>query len=458
MLLTRIGLILLLLASFPMSTFAQKGVSSMSVGVARAGIGSRGPNGHYLMPTPDMIRIEEFINYHRHTLPLPVDGKRVRLDAKQVSYDGKAVLQIGIATPQSLPSDEMAPLNLVLVIDRSGSMAGDRISNVKKAVRNLIEQFRESDKISIVGFSSDARVHLAPCKKTNISEIDVALSEIQAGGGTNLYAGLMLGYKQALKHFDPERTNRVIFLTDGNANIGTTDAEEIAAESKKCNKRGISLSTIGLGEDFNHQLLRELADKGHGLVHFVSDSQDIQKTFVKEVESLLAPAANKVRLTIDLGVDSSDARIFGYQPKKRDDGTYQFRLDDLNYGATQVVMIELPQSHANRYVSATLEYIDALSGEKNILTVESHRVIESKKHRMSVLLNYSIATLAASMHKAAKLSQDGKLARAQRQLEKAVERSKKILVDKNDKDAARIIKLAEGYLANIVHCNELTER
>lgn len=457
MLLTRIGLILLLLASYPMSTFAQMGVSSMSVGVARAGIGSRGPNGQYLMPTPDMIRIEEFVNYHRHTLPLPVDGKRVRLDVKQVSYDGKTVLQIGIATPQSLPSDEMAPLNLVLVIDRSGSMAGDRISNVKNAVRNLIEQFRESDKISIVGFSNDARVHLAPCKKTDISEIDLALSEIQAGGGTNLYAGLMLGYKQALKHYDPERTNRVIFLTDGNANIGTTDAEEIAAESKQCNKRGISLSTIGLGNDFNHQLLRDLAEKGHGLVHFVSDSQDIQKTFVKEVDSLLAPAANNVRLKIDLGVESADARFFGYQPKKRDDGIYQFRLADLNYGATQVVMIELPQ-RANRYVNATLEYIDAISGEKNTLTAESHREIESKKHRKSVLLNYSIATLAASMHKAAKLSQDGKLTRAHRQLEKAIERSTKILVDKNDKDAARIIKLAEGYLANIVHCNELTDR
>ena len=214
---------LLVTLAAPQLLLGQAGTSSMSVGVSRAGIARSGPRGQYRMPSPDMIRVEEYINYHRHELPLPKEDSRVRLDLQQLKLDnGKTVYQIGITTPRALDAETMPPLNIVLVVDRSGSMSGDRIANVKKAIHSMIEQFRETDKVTIVGFSNDARVHLEAARKTKLDKIQNALDSIRAGGGTNLYAGLMLGYQQALKHFDPERTNRVIFLTDGNANIGTT--------------------------------------------------------------------------------------------------------------------------------------------------------------------------------------------------------------------------------------------
>ena len=121
----------------------------------------------------------------------------------------------------------------------------------------------------------------------------------------------MMGYGEALKNFDAERTNRVIFLTDGNANVGQVESSQIAAESKKCIKKGISLVTIGLGVDFNNGLLREIADSGRGMMHFIGDAKDIEKTFVNEVDSLLAPAANNVRLVIDLEQDK-DLKVYGY--------------------------------------------------------------------------------------------------------------------------------------------------
>lgn len=432
---------------------AQQGVSSMSVGVSRAGIGVHGPNGRFLMPPPEMIRVEEYINYHRHALPFPAEGNRVHLDLARVQIEnGKQIVQVGITTPQEISNEQMAPLNLVLVIDRSGSMSGDRIANVKKAIRAMLENFRQTDKISIVGFSSDARVHLAPCKKGNVDRIDQAISEIEAGGGTNLYAGLMLGYQQALGNYDPEMTNRVIFLTDGNANIGTTETDEIASASKKCNQRGITLSTIGLGKDFNHQLLRELAERGRGLVHFVNDAKDIKKTFVKEVVSLLAPAANKVRLSIDFGSHEQPVKIFGYQPKRKGNSEYVIRLDDLNYGVTQVVLAELPATFPKNSLSAKISYVDAISNEKLEIASEcSEPSLDSNKIE-SLHRNYAIAKVAFAMRNAAELSQKSKFQNAEKQLVKGIKQARKWLKDPKDKAANRIIKLAEEYHTNIKEC------
>jgi Ca-activated chloride channel family protein len=113
------------------------------------------------MPVPEMIRVEEYINYHRHRLPLPKKGSRVHLDLQQMKLEnGKTVVQVGLTTPRALENDKIPPMNMVLVIDRSGSMGGDRIANVKKAIGEMIEQFRELDNVTIVGFSNTATVHL----------------------------------------------------------------------------------------------------------------------------------------------------------------------------------------------------------------------------------------------------------------------------------------------------------
>ena len=361
---------------YPTVLFAQAGTSSGSFGIARAGFYNVGSRGQYLMPSAEMIRVEEFINYHRHDLPLPVEGNRVRLDIRNLNLkNGKSVFQFGLTTPRAIDRDKQPPLNIVLVIDESGSMSGAKISNLKSALLSFVERFRKTDRISIVGFEQSARVILESVEKTKIDKITEAIQSIHAGGSTNLHAGLMCGYQIALKHFDEERTNRVIFLTDGNANVGVTESEEIANESRKCIKRGISLVTIGLGVDFNHGLLRELADSGRGVMHYVGDAQDIKKIFVDEIDSVLAPAARKVKLTLEFDGSTSTPKIYGYRPEKviADDGDrtkYVFRLDDLNHGATQVVLAKLRDSKSAIHGTATLSYVDAISNEKVSTTLE----------------------------------------------------------------------------------------
>ncbi len=404
------------------------------------------------MPSPEMFRVEEFVNYHRHRLPLPKDGSRVRLDVQQLRLEnGKTVLQFGITTPRAIDPQEMPPMNIVLVIDRSGSMSGDRIANVKKAIRAFIERFRETDTVTIVGFSNDARVHLEACEKTEYARIAQALDSIRAGGSTNLHAGLMLGYKEALKHFDLERTNRVIFLTDGNANVGVTESEEIARQSRECNKRGISLSTIGLGVDFNNGLLRQLADAGRGLIHFVGDSKDIKKTFISEIDSLLAPAARKVRLKIDFGEGCGTPKIYGYQPQQKG-SKYVFKLDDLNHGATQVVIARLPNTGGRPVVNATLRYIDAITGEDAQINQSLKQFFAHDGGSESIKRNYAIAVVASSIKSAAEASNDGQCRKAEERLKKGIKKARDYCGNRHDKDVERVVKIARDYRKEILDC------
>ena len=436
-----------LTALTPMLALAQDGVSSASMGVARSGFHRVGPDGKYRMPSPDLFRVEEFVNYHKHDLPLPGKGQRLQLNVKKMSIGSKKwLLQIGLATPRSVARDKIPPLNLVLVVDRSGSMGGSKMMHLKNAIRELVENFRPQDQITIVGFSSDARVHLEPARKTEQSRIVNAIKEIHAGGGTNLYAGLKLGFERAEKNFDREKTNRIIFLTDGNANVGVTEKETISKLSKTCHGKGISLMTIGLGIDFNNGLLRELADAGRGVIHYIGDEADIQKTFVREVESLIAPAANQLKLTLDLKKENNP-EFFGYHVKEKGKGSHVIKLDDINCGATQVVLVKLSKEHSRGVVR--LKYRDAVTSENHELSVELRKIEECAADCQSIKQNYAIGLLASSIKLASEASNEGDNQLAAKKIRKAVSKVEKLLDRQLDKHVVRVMEIAKEYLGHL---------
>ena len=442
---------------FAPQAMAQAGTTSSSVGAARAGIHRTSATGAYLMPEPNFFRVEEFVNYHRHDLPLPAKGKRVHLDVQNLKLEnGKTVYQFGITTPRALDSKKLPPLNLVLVIDESGSMGGAKIANLKSALHAFIERFREHDRITIVGFEGTARVILEAQEKTNFAAISKAIDDIHAGGSTNLHAGLMRGYEMAQQHFDPERTNRMIFLTDGNANVGVTESSEIASESRRCINRGISLVTIALGVDMNNGLLREIADSGRGLMHYVGDAKDIKKTFIDEIDSVLAPAARKVRFKIQFAGRMNTPKVYGYEKdcqfRRTDDGhVLEFKLDDLNHGATQVVMVRLPALDEGQVIAgrATLTYKDAINGKERTTTADLAELVERRKGRRSVKRNYAIALVANSMQSAARASNENENLSASKKLKRGVEKAKAIFSD-HDKNLKRIIKIANEYRQKLI--------
>lgn len=335
------------------NAMAQGGASSASMSLSRANN----------IPQPDSVVIEEIINYHRHGIALPQGNEKVALDLRwgneMLPQNGaEAVFQIGLATRQVINSERtnLRPLNLTLVIDKSGSMSGNKIERVKESLVTMLSQLRESDILSIVTFDSSAQVLIPARPLKDKFVVQQAIMNIVADGGTEIYDGLMLGYQQASINFDTKSTNRVVLLTDG-----LSEPKSIINDSRAYNKRGIDLATIGIGGDVNIDLLRELAKQGHGLFHFVEDTRDIKKIFVKELESLISPIGRNVSLSIDLDPHLKLIELYGYKPAIKGNNI-TINLDDMNSGLTEVVLIKFANDGSIKdkfpEVHVTLSYFD----------------------------------------------------------------------------------------------------
>lgn len=407
---------------------------------------------------PDEVAVEEFVNYHRHRLPLPKSGQAVAMDVRlgnqyYSTEKRDAVLQIGFTTANFTERSDLRPLNLALVIDRSGSMAeGDKMSRVKDSMRTMIGKLRPNDIVSIVVFDTDASVLFPAARIGDGRAVLGAIDCIQPNGSTNLHAGLMMGYSEARKNYLKDATNRVILLTDGIANVGVIDPTKIAAESSEVNGTGIDLSTIGVGLSLNNDLLRTLAKSGRGLYHFVADYHDIQKVFSTEVQSLVSSVAKRVEVSVEPDAGVEIERVYGYAPRRS--GTKAtISLDDMNNGLTQVVMMNLKVRSAakrNVPVKVRLTYFDT---QQKRLAEEIQQVVLTASDAANcdtladpeVKKNRTIAGLAQSMFDMTSAAKRNDLGQALGLLNTSVAETRQRYPNMEDADIKFILDIVEGY-------------
>lgn len=460
---------------------AQESLSSASVSRSRAisnktvasprnvSTSSRGSRSNYdagNFTPPDEVAVEEFVNYHRHRLPLPKAGQSVAMDVRwgndEISNGQReAVLQIGFTTPSVNERTNLRPLNLALVIDKSGSMAdGDKMPRVKESLRTMLDKLRPDDIVSIIVFDTEAEVLFPAQRIGNGAAIRRAIELIQPKGSTNLHDGLMLGYAQAQRNFQRDATNRVILLTDGIANVGTTDPQRIAAESSEFNGLGVDLSTIGVGLELNNDLLRTLAKRGRGLYHFVADYNDIDKVFVTEVQSLLSSVAKNVRLDVEFDPNLQVEQIYGYDPRSGRNG-FSMNLENLNNGVTQAIIVRFRAGNANKNfnpVKVRLSYYDVKNGQKKE-DVQEVILNGSKKRETKMLVdeevmkNYTIAELASSLDAMSKAFKSGRAVEAERFLNQTLAATYNRYPNMEDKDIQFILDIIEGYRTDLRNYN-----
>jgi Mg-chelatase subunit ChlD len=454
--------------------FAQANTSAASVSRTRAAVSagpyttppsssypSSGSSPVYTAPPavfniPDEIVVDEFINYHKHRLPLPKSGQSVAMDTRwgngEISrLQREAVLQIGFTTAEVNERTDLRPLNLVLVIDKSGSMAGDKMSRVKTSLQTMIGKLRADDIISIVAFDSMADV-LYPARPIGDGNaLRRAIDCLEPNGSTNLHGGLMLGYEEAKKHLRAGATNRVILLTDGIANEGVTDPARIAAESSEFNGQGIDLSTIGVGNDLNNELLRTLARSGRGLYHFISDYKDIDKVFVNEVQSLISSIAKRVEVRIEYGPGLHLEKFYGYQPRYGN-GSVSVTLDDMNNGLTQVMLAKFRADSVKSTipVKVRLSYYD-VRRKCLVEEVQDARLMPAENDScelltdMEVKKNFTIAQLADSLFEMTGFARRGNYSQALNALDTSATAAYRRYPNMEDGDIRFILDIVEGY-------------
>ncbi len=189
-------------------------------------------------------------------------------------------------------------LNLSLVIDRSGSMAGAPLKHALQASRNLIERMGPEDWVSIVVYDDSPSTVLAPQRVQDRAAIEKVLSKVNAAGCTNLTGGWQQGLSHVKGQQARERINRVLLLTDGQANVGITRPDEILSRVKEAAGAGVSTTTLGFGTNFNEDLLIGMAGGGEGHFYFIQSPDEAEGVFGIEMEGLSSVAAQNLVVTL----------------------------------------------------------------------------------------------------------------------------------------------------------------
>lgn len=209
-------------------------------------------------------------------------------------------------------------LNLALVVDRSGSMSGTKIADARTAAVQMLERMRDGDRVAVISYSDEVRVDAESTVLNEESRARVrnAIHRITDEGSTNLGGGLVEGLAQVRKHRGSAEVNRVLLISDGLANRGIQDPKELNKIAREALQESIVTTTIGLGADYNEDLMTGVADHGGGNYYFVENSQRISDTLNDEVRQMASTVAKSVSLHVSLPEGVKLEKVHGWVPKE----------------------------------------------------------------------------------------------------------------------------------------------
>ncbi|MGI5246282.1 YfbK domain-containing protein [Dactylosporangium sp. CA-139066] len=299
----------------PVSTFAVD-VDTASYGFAkRTLLGGR-------RPAANTIRPEEFVNSFPQRYPEPdgngfsITGDGTRLPQRHHADGDARLLRVGLQT-RGESSESRPDAALTFVVDVSGSMSEPgKLDLVQHGLDTLVDQLRPTDSVALVSYSDRASV-LRPMTPVRDREaLHDAIGRLKVAGSTNLEAGLLAGYDTARQGFRSGATNRVILLSDGLPNVGTTDATPLVREVQEAAAKQITLLGVGVGSDYGDKFMEQLADKGDGYVVYVSDQAEADRVFVQQLPATVALRALDAKAQVEFDPKAvSSYRLIGYDDR-----------------------------------------------------------------------------------------------------------------------------------------------
>lgn len=368
--------------------------------------------------------------------PLLVAGEKgslsldVRLENTHVHVSQPAVHVLATLRAEAGRGGERRPVNLALVVDRSGSMSGQKIADARDAALQMVDLLRDGDRVAIVSYSDGVRVDLPSVEVDARSREDLrdAIRRISASGSTNLAGGLVAGHTEVRRHLDSDKVNRVVLISDGLANVGVTSVPALNRIAREASQEGIVTTTLGLGADYNEDLMTSVADHGGGNYHYVQESKQIAGVLAGELGQMMATVAKQGTLEVTLPAGVEVDEVFGYawQAEGR---TVVVRLGDVFAGQQRSILLRLRAPKREGHVelgTIALAWQDMNAGGARRsarapmdVTVTSSRDLVAAHLDKEVAARIAEIELATSMQKAATLAQEGRFDDAKRELEQA---------------------------------------
>ena len=327
--------------------------------------------------------------------PVTVEAAQVKLDVsmaqptlladkKQTTY-----VKVGLTGFKMSSKEKRTPTNVALVLDKSGSMSGSKIARAKEAACWAIRRLSKKDIVSVVIYDSTVQVLVPATKLTDKEAVCRKIGNIEAGGSTALFAGVSKGAAELRKFIDHDRVNRIILLSDGLANVGPQTPGELGQLGASLSKEGISVSTMGLGLDYNEDLMATLARRSDGNHIFIEKADELAEVFRHEFDDVLSVVAQEVSISIKVGgkvrpvrVLNTDAEINGRRV------IVQFNQLYSQQEKYVLLEVEVPPTKANKtlevaqvevsYANMETKTTDHLAGSVSVNFDPSEKVVERK--------------------------------------------------------------------------------
>jgi Ca-activated chloride channel family protein len=394
------------LADNPIHSVAETPVSTFSADVdtgAYANVRRLLNQGR--LPPEGAVRLEELVNYFPYDYALPSDGSPFGVTTELAASPWNPhtrLLRIGIKASDRAVA-ELAPANLVFLVDVSGSMdRREGLPMVKSTLKLLVDQLRDQDRVSLVVYAGESRVVLEPTSGRQKAKIRTAIEQLTAGGSTAGASGIELAYQMAQQAFIPKGINRILLATDGDFNVGVSDFDSLKQMAVDKRQSGISLTTLGFGVDnYNEHLMEQLADAGDGNYAYIDNLREARKVLVDQLSSTLAVVAKNVKLQVEFNpAQVSEYRLLGYENralKREDFSNDKVDAGEIGAGHTVTALYEIVPAGEQGWLEP-LRYgksdavVSAKSGELAMLRVRYQRAEGGK----SLLIERPIANQVAT--------------------------------------------------------------
>ena len=315
-------------ATDPRSTF------SIDVDTASYALVRRKLTEGYL-PPPAAVRVEEFVNAFPYDYPRPPEGAPfgVSFEGAPSPFGGDNwLVRVGVQGKR-IATDQRRSVHLTFLVDTSGSMqSNDKLGLARRALEGLTRELRDGDTVALVAYAGSAGVILPPTPMSRRGEVVDALRRLSAGGSTAMGAGIALAYRLAERSYVEGAVNRVIVLSDGDANVGVTDPGALNALIRRHADKGIALTVAGFGAgNYKDARMERLANDGDGNYYYIDSEREAQRVFVDQLTSTMVVIGRDVKIQVDFDPASVRAyRLLGYE--NRDIADDDFRNDAVDAG------------------------------------------------------------------------------------------------------------------------------